>query len=191
MVEVTSLRRWLMLNLQDRDWQAFLITNLGEMNHGKRLTIEARKSGNIPLMTAGFGNYGIGDFISNADWKTYKNAVTVDMFCNSFYKSCSVTGDDNIYFFTDKRINKYSGIFLSVCIEKQKTVYSYGKQVREKVLKRFKVLLPVNQDGFPDWQFMEEYVKEREQLLINQYRDYIQREIDILENSMGGGQLNS
>ena len=34
-------------------------------------------------------------------------------------------------------------------------------------LNRTKILLPVNEKGSPDWNFMENYIKQKEQIKIN------------------------
>ncbi len=165
-----------MMKLDDREWKPFELYSIFKVSHGKRLTKEYRLSGKTPLITAGFANQGVADFISN-DQACYDNAVTIDMFCNSFYKPFSVIGDDNIYFIQSTDINQYTGAFISVCIANQSSVYNYGKQVREKVLKRFKIMLPVTNDGQPDYQFMEDYIRELMAEKKKQYREYVKQRI--------------
>lgn len=48
-------------------------------------------------------------------------------------------------------------------------------------LKRNRILLPAKSYGDPDWTFMEEYMKIKEQLRINKYMEYINKTINELE----------
>ena len=61
-------------------------------------------------------------------------------------------------------------MFLATCINQQKGNFNYGKQVREKVLQRFRVLLPATDDGKPDYEFMEQYIKD---LMLKKYAQYL------------------
>lgn len=165
-----------MMRLDDREWKSFELYSVANVSHGRRLTKDARIQGKTPLMTAGFSSQGVAEFVSN-DLIKYNNAVTVDMFCNSFYKPFSVVGDDNIYFIQSEHINRFTGAFISVCIANQSSVYNYGKQVREKVLKRFRIMLPITDDGEPDYQFMEDYIRELMAEKKKQYRGYVKKRI--------------
>ena len=102
------------MKLTDREWKAFRLISLFDICHGKRLTKSERISGEIPLMTAGFGNQGVAEFISNnAD--LHRNFISVDMFGNSFYKAYETVGDDNVYFLTSEKLTEGVGLFASIC----------------------------------------------------------------------------
>lgn len=51
-------------------------------------------------------------------------------------------------------------------------------------LRRSKIMLPVDESGNPDYAFMEQYIKEREQQIVQNYIDYIGQEYP---NWGGGG----
>ena len=55
-------------------------------------------------------------------------------------------------------INRYTGLFLSTILDKERPKYSFGRKYG-KYVKETKILLPTTNDGLPDWQFMEDYIK--------------------------------
>jgi hypothetical protein len=57
--------------------------------------------------------------------------------------------------------------------------YSYGKMGNQESIKREKIMLPIDDCGEPDYTFMEEYIREREQQLVQKYIAYIGENIQI------------
>ena len=74
----------------------FALRELFTPKRGKRLRKEDIIKGNIPLATAGEGNLGVKELISNEEQTIYKNCITIDMFCNSYVHINSFCCDDNI-----------------------------------------------------------------------------------------------
>ena len=170
-----------MLSLESREWGQFFIEDLCEIYSGVRLIKADMKDGDIPFIGATDSNNGITQFISNRN-SSYRSGVLGVNYNGSvvenFYHPYLAVFSDDV-----KQL-KIRG--------EQQSKYAYGYKFNAKRMKRQLVMLPIKNDE-PDWQFMEDYIKEREQLLINQYREHIQREVDILEESLrgGGGQLAS
>jgi type I restriction-modification system DNA methylase subunit len=147
--------------LDAKNWQWFNLPDLFSYKRGKRLTKPNRIEGTIPLVTAGFLNEGVNDYISN-DVTVYSHAVTIDMFGTCCYRGYSFACDDNILVLFPKnkiQISKYASIFLSVVIEADRYKYAYGRQYRQKIFDKQRIQLPVKPDGTPDWQFMEDFIK--------------------------------
>ena len=57
----------------------FLLSDLFVCERGTRLTKENRLPGNTPLVTAGYQNEGIAEYISPEDNKEYGDKITIDM----------------------------------------------------------------------------------------------------------------
>lgn len=142
------------------NWREFNLVDLFTFKRGERLTKEDRVSGNTPLVTAGGEHLGVKDFILNETQKRFNNAITIDMFCNSYTHVQEFCCDDNILVLSPKRqISKYAMLFINTVIQKDKYRYQYGRQYRQKNLKNHTVKLPATTKGAPDWQFMEDYIK--------------------------------
>jgi hypothetical protein len=146
--------------LNTASWQWFKLKDIFNVERGKRLTKADRDAGNIPLITAGFQNQGVAQYIGNNDMVIYKDTLTIDMFGNCFFRDYEFCCDDNILVLKSKQyINKYQYMFICAIINKDKYKCAYGRQYRQKNFKSHCIKLPTIPDGFPDWQWMEYYIK--------------------------------
>ena len=156
--------------LEQKEWKVYQLSNLFKIYHGKRLVKENRISGKIPLLTASESNQGVSDFINNVEMKSYSDFISIDMFGHAFYHNYKCYGDDNIYFLINNQISKYAKIFIANCISKNTIKYSYGNQFRQGNADRDKILLPKDNKGNPDYEYMEQYIKN---IMIKKYKSYI------------------
>jgi 16S rRNA G966 N2-methylase RsmD len=145
--------------LKTKDWEWFDLHRLFEMERGVRLTKADREKGDTPLITAGFQNQGVAEYISNEEMERYQNAITIDMFGNCFYREYTFCCDDNILVLSNDELNKYSGLFIATIIDNDNYKFQYGRQYRQKNFKKHKIKLPAVAVDTPDWQFMEDYIK--------------------------------
>lgn len=128
----------------------------------------------MPLLTAGEFNQGVKEFISNQNQQIFNNAITIDMFCNSFVHIEKFCCDDNILVLNPKEfMNKYHLRFISTIINKDKSKYGYGKQYRIGSLENHKISLPTI-DSAIAFEFMENYIKELEAERIKELEAYLQ-----------------
>ena len=155
-----SITEYASVKLTDREWKEFKVKDIFPVvNRGKRLTKANRKPGNIPLITAGFLNYGVGEYISNPEQTRYDKAITIDMFGNAFYRGSTFCCDDNIIVLQNSKISEWAKIFITPVIDARKVNYSYGNQYRLGDLETHIIRLPVDSTGQPDYDFMEQYMK--------------------------------
>ena len=153
------------LSLYIENWKWFNLGDLFIFEKGERLTKPDRVEGDIPLITAGENNNGVTEYISLENFKDkkklFKNKITVDMFFNVFYHDYNYFSDDNIHTLIPIKfeLNKYNSLFLVTILSKLKYKYAYGRQLRLMRLSFEKIKLPIDKNGAPDWQFMEDYIK--------------------------------
>src|SRR3989338_1481795 len=153
------------LNLNIKGWKYFKIVDLFDIKKGERLVKEERIGGGTPLITATSENNGVVDYISYDEFKDskkpFKDKLTIDMFFNVFYHNYEYFSDDNVHTLIPKNIslNKYVCLFLVAILKQLQYKYDFGRQVRLQRLDFDKIKLPIDKNGNPDWQFMEDYVK--------------------------------
>lgn len=58
----------------------------------------------------------------------------------------------------DIKGEKHHYLFLKTEILKQKSKYQYAYKFNEKRMKRQKIMLPVNDEGAPDYEYMKQYM---------------------------------
>ena len=63
----------------------------------------------------------------------------------------------------------------------QRVKYSYGYKFKEKRMHRQKLMLPVTDEGRPDYEYMEQYVKNMMLHKYEQYLGFIERQSSAAE----------
>ena len=81
-------------------------------------------------------------------------------------------------------MNKYSYLFIATLLERMQEKYSFNREINDIRINKERILLPIDDNGQPDYAFMEQYIREREQQLIQKYIAYIGQNIQT-----GGGCL--
>jgi len=161
---IVPLLHWLALfeSLAFQEWGEFFIDDVAQILSGRDIYESERYAGNTPYISSTAKNNGIGHFVAN-------NNNTLEAGCLSVNRNGSV--GYSFYhpyqglFSNDCRKlrpfikSKYVGIFLSNQITNQREKYNYGYKMGTARLKRQKIMLPVDNDGKLDWQFMEQYTK--------------------------------
>ena len=147
------------VDLHVEEWKQYNVSDLFDICRGKRLIKTDRIPGTTPLVTAGFLDDGVAEFISNDGLIEYRDCLTVDMFGNCHYRGYPFHCDDNILVLACKTdISKYAYLFLATIISMDRYRYSYGRQYRQKDVNRHVIRLPTT-NGEPDWNYMESLIK--------------------------------
>lgn len=91
----------------------------------------------------------------------------------AIYKAEPFVATSDILVAYSKWINKYTGLFFVIAQDKIKSKYSHGYKRNKKHLLADMIMLPVNSDDQPDYEYMEQYIKNLMIRKYNQYLDYI------------------
>lgn len=68
-----------------------------------------------------------------------------------------------------ERLNKYTGTFITTIADRIRGKYNFGFKRSAARLKKEVLTLPSCDDGSPDWEYMENYMRELESRTIAQY----------------------
>ena len=164
------------LKLTDVEWGEFKIGNIFEIARGKRHIEKNRKKGSIPYYSASSVNNGVTDFISNPLF-VMRNKIIVTTFCDAFYAGNTFTASDEITILDNKYINKHNGLFVSNSIMSNKSKYAFGRKAFTERIKEQIIMLPIDFQGQPNWQFMEDYIKQEQKQQAQKIIDYYERKL--------------
>lgn len=152
-------------------WKSFVLSDIFTISSGKRLTKADMKVGKRPFIGATDSNNGITAWVDNTNESLDKLVLGVNYngsVVETFFHPYECIFSDDV-----KRLHLKNGItsyhvmlFLKTMIIQQKVKFEYGYKFNEKRMQRQKILLPVTEDNSPDWQFMEEYMRGKETLLL-------------------------
>ena len=172
--------------LSDREWKEFRIGDLFEVT-GSVTTKPQNliENGFIPRITCSATNNALDDFYQNK--ATEKGGVlTVDSATIGYvsYQSHDFIATDHVEKITNKDnsyISRFIGLFEKQCIDKATiSKYGYGYKFAQERIKNQKILLPVLENGEPDFDFMENYIHELEQEKLYEYKAYAQKQVSEL-----------
>ena len=148
-------------------YKEFKVGDLMNMKSGKRVTKKKQIKGDIPYVTAVSTNNGIDNYIGNPPF-VVNNVITMSFLGDGFYHPYDVSFKDGTYGFKLKEEGKESRevyLYLLTQIRKQGSqLGDYSNGLRGNQIVEFNIELPVKtlEDTEPDWEYMEEYIKQKE-----------------------------
>lgn len=147
------------LELEEKQWRPFKIGNHFYVSKGAYLSKKQILKGLNPYVTASASNNGLTDFIGNKALFS-SNMITIEKVrLSAFYQPASFYCSHDVSVISHQKLNKLSGLFVCSMINRQGKKYSYGRQAQLNVVKRETAFLPVDLEGEPDWQFMQDSIK--------------------------------
>lgn len=172
------------MKLTDREWKEFFIG-------GKEGIFELRASfsgidknklldgdvSNIPYITRSDINNGISLFVEENQNRKYKidngNIITIGLDTQTvFYQPYLFYTGQNIQVLSNCYLNQYNALFIVRLLKTQLRKFSWGGNgATLGRLAKTKILLPSN-NNLPDYQFMEDYIKEIMHKKRQEYIDY-------------------
>ena len=164
--------------LNEKIWRPFIIGELFRLEAGKcSQANQLKKSADgVPYIGATNRNNGVLDFVE-PDEKFISRGNAIAFVCDgegsmgySFYKAEDCIATTNIIFGYADFLNRYVGAFITTVADKVRGKYSYNYKRRLLRLKREQLMLPVNDSGSPDFEYMEAFTKN---LVAEQYRRYL------------------
>ena len=135
------------------------------IEQGRRLKKDDQIDGTIPFVMSGTTNAGVVNYISNPVASFPKNAITIDIFGNTFYRNYAFgAGDDTGVYWNDATAYSSNAmLFFAVAMQKSMMGrFSYGKKLRSSQSENFTMRLPATIDGKIDFDFMESFIAELE-----------------------------
>ena len=167
------------LKLTDVEWGEFKVGDIFEIFTGS--LIDNPKSGTIPRITATDVNNGVAMFTSRYEEKAryFSNFISVSFLGSVFYHKDTVSLDMKIHGIKPcgYELKSESALFLIPLIKNFSFKYSYGYQLSTRILVNQKLMLPINSQGQPNWQFMEDYIKQEQKQQAQKIIDYYEHKL--------------
>lgn len=169
-----------MKNSKEIKWSQFLLTDVFEICSTKS-SIDRNKlngtKGRIPYITRTDTNNGIDDFIGVQPlYKTDEgNVITIGLDTQTvFYQPTSFYTGQNIQVLRNPNLNKYVALYIIPLIKKQMIKFNWGGNgATLGRLKKISLYLPIESSGKPNFQYMEDYMKNIEIQLLKRYQIYV------------------
>lgn len=170
-------------DLKNTDWSEFEIGDIFNVFTGNLLPKTVLKKGRYPRITATENNNGVFDYYQKVDhkkYKEYKNFISISFLGAVFYHPYTASLDMKIHSVQLKNLelNKYLAGFLVLCLKRTVSIFSYGDQLSSTDLPKKRILLPIDSQGEPDYAFMEQYMRQKEQEKLDKVKSYISKRVE-------------
>ena len=150
-------------NIESKTWKWFSYSELFTISGSKTTpkdVLEQFGPGEYPYVTTQANNNGVNSFYNY--WTEEGGVLTIDSavlgYCS--YQEKRFSASDHVEILTPRfPMNKYVAIFLTTLINMEQYRYCYGRKRSQSKLYISKIKLPIDSEGTPDWQFMEDYIK--------------------------------
>jgi len=149
--------------LRVQDWKWFTYDEIFTIKRGESGYKIHLLKGIYPYISASSSNNGISYWCAKQNNDGNKITLSYDgTIGEAFYQESPFFASEKIAVLELKNrpFNPYIALFLITLIRLEKYRYNYGlKWSIESRMKNSKIKLPVDQEGYPDWQYMEDYIK--------------------------------
>ena len=151
------------LNIDTHIWKEFLVSDMFDISVSVDENLQNSNVGTTPYVASSSENNGVTAYI-DANPSQRKNSITIARNGSvgaTFYQSKDYCASpDDIRILTPRfEMNVYSALFIKTVIEKEKFRYGYGRKLGTARIKNIVIKLPVTDDGAPDFDYMERYIK--------------------------------
>ena len=161
------------------EWKDFWMEDILDISSGVRLTKADQVGGDMPFIGASDANNGVTEFVGNTNKSLDSNVLGVNYngsVVENFYHSyeCIFSDDVKRVKFKDKEYgDEFTYLFLKQMILLQKNKYQYGYKFNAKRMSRQKIMLPIDKNGEPHWEYMSNFVKKLEKQKRDTTRNHI------------------
>lgn len=167
------------MELTTKNWKEFRIEDLFDYERGKEAAPNQNQHGECPLISGTQDNNGFVRLVEPTKViDGHCLTVSVNFASTVFYQEENFCASVNIIILRPKsEMTKKQLLFIGSILSKKHKVYSYTDKVSKVLLMKETLLLPSKNDE-PDWDFMEEFIKEIEEKYILNVDNYNQENID-------------
>lgn len=157
----------MVLDLNEKDWKEFFLTDIfPTIQRGKRLIAENQISGAMPYVSSSATSNGVSNYISNSEnVRIFYNCLSLANSGSvgaSFYEPFAYVASDHVTHLKNENFCSYDYLFIAALTNRLSQKYNFNREINDNRISREKILLPVDENDNPDYDYMRKYIKERE-----------------------------
>ena len=121
-------------------------------------------------------NNGVDNYISNEiGVRFFENCLSL---ANSgsvgscFYEPFKFVASDHITHLKNSLNNKFSYLFETTLLNRLSEKYNFNREINDKRISSEIIILPITSDGTPDYEYMEQYIKNFMYKKLSEYFKY-------------------
>lgn len=173
-----------MTRKNDLEWSPVCLSQIFTFERGKENNMASLVEGETPLVSARKVNNGIKGFVANPS-KIIKGRNVLSLNNDgdggaglAFYQCVDFALDSHVTALHSKTtLSAQTLLFIAACISKQHAIFGHGYSISLPRAKRILSMLPVDDSGNPDYQYMAEYVNTLQNKLLERYKSYLTEQL--------------
>jgi len=162
---------------KSKRWESVLLTDLFYVKKGNQNNMNSLASGDIPLVSAKKIDNGYKDFVQDEKERIFAgNCITINNDGDggaglAYYQPHAMAVDSHVTaLYAKENLSKYTLLFISRCLTMQSSRFNHAYSLNNARIQKFKFMVPIDEKGQPDYEYMEQYIKN---LTIRKYQQYI------------------
>lgn len=161
--------------LHEKEWGHFLIPDVfPNIQRGKRLKNADHVPGIIPYVSSTAKNNGVDDYVmATAGTRSFSDCISLansGSVGTAFYEPFEFVASDHVTSLKREGTSKFVYLFLATTIERQGSNFNFNREINDARIKKVQVMLPVTDEGKPDYKYMEQYAKN---MMLRKYEQYL------------------
>ena len=166
--------------LNEKKWAHFKMPEIfTTIQRGKRLKNADHLPGIIPYVSSTANNNGVDDYIeATLDSRVFGDCISLansGSVGTAFYEPFEYVASDHVTALKTEGMSKYVYLFLTSMIEKQGSNFNFNREINDARIKNMQIMLPIDDSGNPDYEYMEQYAKNMMLRKYQQYLTYVER----------------
>lgn len=161
--------------LDEKEWAHFKMPEVFDtIQRGKRLKNADHVPGNVPYVSSTANNNGVDDYIeATSGTRVFGDCISLansGSVGTAFYEPFEFVASDHVTALKTDGLTKYKYLFMTSMIEKQGSNFNFNREINDARIRNMQIMLPVTDSGEPDYEYMEQYVKN---MMLRKYRQYL------------------
>ncbi len=175
---------WIKVRVFSKENQIIIYTTNSSIDAIRLIT---DKDTTVPYVTRTATNNGISQFVSIRNYDMGSDdsgCITVGLDTQTaFYQPYKFVTGQNIQIITSERFNRYSALFFTTILKNQMFAkFNWGGNgATLGRMKQLEALVPVDKSNKPDYQYMADYSKAKEESMLDRYKAFAEKELSKLE----------
>lgn len=159
-------------------WKEFVIKDLFEIGKPIVRSQSNYNEGEVPFVASGNYNNGVLKYLEpkKDELLDKGNCITISPIDgSSFYQEKDFLGrggaGSSIFLLYNPNLNLYNGYFIATVIRTVCKKYVYSDMANKETIAAEKIKLPVDNNGNPDFMYMESYMRNLEHIVLSLLND--------------------
>lgn len=142
-------------------WKTFKVSDIFPKRRVKKYSKIPENDGDVPFISSSSLNNGIASYVDVDPLDGNCITVSTNGECfDCFYQDRPIAVSSDVEVLYYDGLNKYRAAFLCAVLRLEKPKWAYGRKPKSDKVFNTLIKLPVDKDGNPDWEYMENYIKQ-------------------------------